>query len=395
MKRFFICLIILTSAACVFADSFFSHDSEHYQVFSDESAARSEAVALQMEAALDLYNRLFHFDLTTLPARLRVRIFGAKSDYDAYLREIIDAERSDFVFISYNRTERSEMVGFSRDAADFRTSLVHYGFIQYLNAFIPDPPLWIEEGMAAYLEASEYREEQATFVQQANLNWLASLQEILRQDASSAGLDVQRLIRLDKPAAEENIGVFYPLSWGLVHFLMNSPEKRFNRIIWDSISALRDDASLEENSRQVATEAFAWVGTQELETELRAYILSLKDFNTLIAEGTAAYSREMSQDAEISFREALALRSDHFLPFYYLGLISYDRGAFPEAEAYYLEARSRGVDAGLIHYALGVNAFAAGRYEEAIAFLMKAKELDPPLYGEKTDTLLKRIDYLN
>jgi tetratricopeptide (TPR) repeat protein len=395
MKKLLFCLAVLTSAAGAGADSFFSYDSEHYQVFSDLSAAQSEAVARQMEAALDLYNRLFHFDLTALPARLRVRIFNAKSDYDAYLLETIAAERRDFVFISYSRSERSEMVGFSQDAPDFQASLLHYGFIQYLNAFIPDPPLWIEEGMAAYLEAAEYRTDEALFVWQANLSWLAPLQDILGQEASPGGLDIPRLIRLDKPTAEANISTFYPLSWGLVHFLMSSQEKRFNRIIWDSISALRNDGSLEENSNQVAREAFGWVGEEELEKQFRMYILSLKDFNTLIDEGSKAYSQGRSLDAELSFQEALRLRGDHFLPYYYLGLISYDRGDYPEAETYYRQAQSRDIDAGLIFYALGVNAFAAARYEEAAAFLNQARELNPLLYGEKTDTLLKRIDYLN
>jgi tetratricopeptide (TPR) repeat protein len=395
MKNFFFCLAVLASAAGAFTDSFSSYESEHYLVLSDESEAKSEAVARQMEGALALYNRLFHFDLGALPAKLRVRIFSAKIDYDAYLEESIAAERSDFVFISYSRPERSEMVGFNQEPPEFRTSVLHYGFIQYLNAFIPDPPLWIEEGMAAYLEASEYRDEGGLFTWQANLSWLATLQEILRQDDASTGLNIPDLIRLDKETAEANIAVFYPLSWGLVHFLMSSPEKRFNRIIWDSISALNADATLKENSDRVARLAFAWVGEEELEKQLASYILSLKDFNTLIAEGTQAYSQGREQDAELSFQEAVSLRSDHFLPYYYLGLISYDRGVYADAEAYYRQAESRGIDAGLVQYALGVNAFAAARYEEAAAFLIKAGELDPQLYGEKTETLLKRIDYLN
>jgi len=393
MKKIFFCLAVLTAATGVFADSFYNYNSEHYLVFSDESEARSEAVARQMEAALALYNHLFHFDLDTLPGRLRVRIFGAKSEYDAYLEETIAAERGDFVFISYSRTERSELVGFNQDEAEFRTSLLHYGFIQYLNAFIHAPPLWIEEGMAAYLEASGYRDEEEAFVWQANLSWLAPLQDILREE--TVPLDIPRLIRLDKQTAEANIALFYPLSWGLVHFLMSSPEKRFNRIIWDSIYALRSDVSLEENSEQVEKEAFAWVGEQELERQFKTYILSLKDFNTLIAEGTAAYSQGRAADADQAFQEALTLRDDHFLPYYYLGLLSYDRGAHPEAQDYYRQAQSRGIDPGLITYALGVNAFAAARYEEAAAYLNQARELDPELYGEKTDILLKRIDYLN
>ena len=43
---------------------------------------------------------------------------------------------------------------------------------------------------------------------------------------------------------------------------------------------------------------------------------------------------------------------------------------------------------------LYMNAFADKKYDQAAAYLKKAKELDPKAYGEKADSLLKRIEAL-
>jgi tetratricopeptide (TPR) repeat protein len=199
---------------------------------------------------------------------------------------------------------------------------------------------------------------------------------------------------MDKERAGREINVFYPTAWGLVHFLGESPDKRYNRLLWDSIAAVQPGSSLAENSARVAARAFAWMDPQRLERDFGAYILGLKTFSDLLREGTDLFAAAKLDDAEKALNAALALRPDSFTPYYYLGLISYQRKAYARAAELYARSLELGIEGALIHYALGVNAFADKKYDQAATYLRKAKELDAKAYGEKADSLLKRIEAL-
>lgn len=389
----------LTAAAAVvaalLAAPMFAQESPgasygHYRVYTDQGEARALEIAKTMEAALSVFNDQFRFELTGLKYELRVRLFGKRQDFDSYLQGVIGETRPDFVFISYRDPNRSELVGFERPPAELHRSLLHYGLIQFLSSFAPSAPLWLSEGMAAYLEAS--RLEGGRFGWQLNYAWLDSLKGMLK--SGQGRLPLAELLTLDKARAARDIAVFYPTAWGLVQFLAESPDKRYNRLLWDSISALQSGLSLAENSAWVKARAFDWVDAEGLERDFTAYILGLKTFNDLVREGTDLFSAAKLDEAEKTFTAAQALRSDNYTPPYYLGLIAYQRKAYARAAEHYLRAQELGIEGALIQYALGVNAFADKKYEQAAAYLKKSKELNPKAYGDKADALLKRIEAL-
>jgi tetratricopeptide (TPR) repeat protein len=366
--------------------------SEHYQVFSDQGDARAMEIARTMEAALALFNDLFRFDLSRMAVKLRVRMFADRKDFDQYLTGLIGQTRGDFVFVSYSDPNRSELVGFNRPPAELNASLLHYGLIQFLNSFVPSAPLWLGEGSAAYLEASTYDPAAGRFLWQPNLAWLDTLKAALK--SGTAGTSIEELLTFDKARAAREIATFYPLAWGLVHFLAESPVKRYNRLLWDSISTLQPALALAENSIRVKERIFAWSDARKLQADFQAYILGLRTFNDLSREGTELFGTGKLDEAEKAFNEALALRADSYVPYYYLGLIYYQRKSYAKAAEYYTRAMELGIEAALINYALGVNAFAEKKYDLASSYLRKAREVDPKAYGEKADSLLKRIEAL-
>jgi tetratricopeptide (TPR) repeat protein len=368
-----------------------SWSSEHYRVLADSSVTTATEIARKLEAALSLYNEYLHFDLDALESQLRVRIFTDKNDYDSYLNRLISETRSDFVYISYSDPNRSELVGFQREEKDFDPSLLHYGFIQFLSAFVPAAPLWIEEGMATYLEYSQYDPMTVSFSWKANYAWLDSLKKLLSSDEITSALTLRDLLLITKEQAQARIEIFYPSAWGLVHFLLQSSDRSHNRILWESLSALDSDATLGVNSRRVLDKAFGWVDLTELQRTFEAYISSLMTFNDLVRLGVDQYGTDDLASARSSFEQALKLRGDNYIPYYYLGLIAYQEKDFEVARAFYGRAMEMGIDAALINYALGVNAFADQRYDQAKNYLLKAKELDAESYTEKCDSLLQRI----
>jgi len=372
----------------------YSWSSAHYRVLSDSSVTEAMEISRKLEAAQALYKDFLHFDADSLGRKLGVRIFRNREDYDRYLRRLIAETRSDFVYISYSDPNRSELVGFHRPEANFNASLLHYGLIQYLSAFIPAAPLWLEEGMATYLEYSQYDSMNESFTWKANYAWLDSLKRILANDKISASLTLRDLLLVDKQQAQRQIELFYPASWGLVHFLEQSSRKEHNRIMWESLAVLQSDASLSDNSQMVLEKAFRWVDLTDLQKAFKSYIGSLMTFNDLVRTGVDRYGNDDLAAARSSFEQALTLRSDNYIPYYYLGLITYQEKDFDTARGYYERAAELGIDSALINYALGVNAFAQQRYEQARPYLLKAKQLDAKSYRDKADSLLRRIEVM-
>ena len=118
------------------------------------------------------------------------------------------------MYISYSDPNRSELVGFQREEKDFDPSLLHYGFIQFLSAFVPAAPLWIEEGMATYLEYSQYDPMTVSFSWKANYAWLDSLKKLLSSDEITSALTLRDLLLITKEQAQARIEIFNPCqSW--------------------------------------------------------------------------------------------------------------------------------------------------------------------------------------
>ena len=388
----FVLLTALTVSLSAQTSTFAEYETDHYRVLSELGEEHAEATAEKLEALLELYNEYLHFDLDELPVRLRARFFTSKDRYDTYLNRVIETTRDDFVYLHYTDLAKSELVGYDMDAESFDVSLKHQGFIQVLRAFVPNPPLWLREGFAVYFEEVEFDDELERAVYRENLAWLETLQSIVDGTAGVEPILLSEMLRLSVDEAREQIEVFYPQAWGMVSFLLNSANRDYNRIIWDSISALEPDASLQENSQAVWDGAFRWEEEQLIVDAFVSYAGDRKSFRTLVQDGIEQYSAEDLAAAEESFVTALKLREDNFIPYYYMGLINYDRKNYSLADFYYKEALDRGASEALTYYALGVNAYADNRFDDAVGYLEQTVTLDPAAYEDKATQLIERIE---
>lgn len=370
-------------------------ESEHYVVYSELGTAQARETAERMDAFFDFYNRYFHFDQEKLDHRLQVKIFENKDNFDAYLKTIIPEEKDSFVFLQYSDPEKSELVGYWSNQEEFDTYLSHHGVIQFIKAFVPYPPLWLQKGFAVYFEKCTYSSEKKQVVYVENLSWLYSLKNYTNQTETGSGvkqlMPFPTLLTLDTSSANAEIDVFYAQSWGLVHFLMNSHRKEYNRVLWDSLLLIDPYFTKQENDRAVIQHAFEWVSKKDFVSDFEQYVLQLKTFPDLVQEGMELYARGEYNRAEINFIDAVSMNEEHPVPYYYLGLISYVKGDYSMAEYYYQNAVTLGAEQGITLYALGVNAFADSRYEEALDYLAQAGSADPDGYAEKSASLEARI----
>jgi len=221
MRKFplFVVISLILSFVFVFPifsenSSFFTKETAHYRIYSDDSLIKAGDIAKEMEACLKIYNNIMHLDLSALTVKLKVRIFKSKNSFDTYLNSLINETRDDFVYIHYTDLEKSELVGFEKtNKTEFDSSLVHQGFIQFIKALIPNSPIWLREGIAAYIENAHYNSETASFMLRPNLVWLDSLKAILKGEEKFIPLN--KLLTMSKEDALKNISIFYPEAWGV------------------------------------------------------------------------------------------------------------------------------------------------------------------------------------
>lgn len=380
----------VTAVPAAPAATFSSSSSRHYTVWSDAGTADAAKLASTLDGLFGVFNEYFRFDDTKLRAPLTVRMFSAKAGFDAYLQKVIGEAKDDFVYLHYPTVERSELVIFRKPAGDdFNASLAHQAFVQFLKAFIHEPPLWMREGFAVFFEKTRLDPVSGTVVYAENQAWLETVKLLKSQDRL---FPLSELMLMTADQARDGLDVFYPQSWALVAFLTGSTDRRYNRLIWDSISLLQADATLEANQTTVHDFFLRWHGAEAAGADFMSYLDAQKTFAELVTSGVRSYGDKDLETAAKVFAQAMAKNQTSYIPPYYLGLIAYARGDYALAEEYYLDAMTLGSDAPITNYALGINAYASRRFQEASGWLKKAMEGDPDKYQAKAGEILSRIE---
>jgi hypothetical protein len=378
-----------TTAAPALAGAVFGQAaSDHYVVLSELGQDRAKALDRQLEALFGLYDGFFRYDAASLKAKLNVREFKDKSGFDIFMNQIVGQSKDDFVYLHYPSPERSELLVFSKDEPDFSASLAHQGFVQFIKAFIPNPPLWIREGVAVCFESARWDDAAGKLSFPENLAWLETVKSLKDRNLL---LPLDKLLSIGQDEARAELDVFYPQAWALTSFLLNSEDKGYNRLLWDSVAALRKDAALEDNQGAVARLIDTWYGTEETDKAFAAYLAQRKTFPELVALGVRKYADKTWTEANDAFVAAQSMNASSYVPEYYLGLIAYAQNEFDSADAHYKQALLLGCDPAITNYALGVNAYAQNRLDDAKGFLKVARDAAPDRYGEKVDSLIAKI----
>jgi tetratricopeptide (TPR) repeat protein len=363
--------------------------TSHYQVVSELSRDSAARMGSNLEALFDLYNSYFRFDPVRLPLKLKVRILSSRERYTDYLRRFVSNARDNFTYLHYADPARCELVGYIKDDAASRLDLNHQAFIQFLRAFIPNPPLWLREGFAVFFETTVYDHSIKTIHYIENISWLDTLKELAAAKGEKF-IPVREILRMTPEKVNERIDIFYPQAWGLVSFLSANQDQNYSRLLWDSVTLLQPSASLDENQALVYDRAFRWYDEKILMADFIEYIGNKKSLRSLVHRAIEKYSRNNLAEAEKDFQEAVQMDTNDFVSYYYLGLIRYAQKEYAAAESQYTTALEKGAQAALIYYAMGINALADGRSEAALEYLKKSAEADPA-YKQRAEDLSRRI----
>ncbi|MDR2483383.1 MAG: hypothetical protein LBD08_07110 [Treponema sp.] len=348
-----------------------------------EEGGEDTRLLREMELRFALYNQVFRFDPDTLNAPLRVRAFGDKDAYDLHVSSQLGKTVDGAVYIHYAEPDRRELA-LHRGAAG-QSALPYQAFVQYLRAFIPQPPPWIRDGFGVYFNTVFFNADTGELEFEENLAWLEAVKA---QGAKAPSLES---ILMAGASEEPAPAVFQPAAWALVSFFMNSGGEGYFRTLTELFMALSPSASAGENAEAVYRHITRWNGAAALEKDCRAYLMSRKSFADWVREGQRAYTAKRAEDAGECFLRAREMKPAHYLPYYYLGLLAYDRRDYADAEARYRAAGEYGADRALISYALGLNAAAWGKTSEAVSYLEAALAANPGRYRNRAGDLIKRL----
>ena len=390
-KIFLVCGMLVLLTASVFAQSsFVSATTPRYTVWVAGDTAAANALAERLEKLFELFNSYFRFDPALLKGPLTVRMFADKTGFDSYVQKVTGQSKEDFVYIHYPTVERSELVIFNKtDVQDFDASLAHQAFVQYIKAFVAEPPVWLREGFAVYFERVLWDKDAKTLSFMENDSWLETIKILQTQSKLVA---VEKLLSMNTEEATLSIDVFYPQAWAFISFLLNSDKPVYQRFLWDVIASIRANPSDTDMPAKIKSYFVAWYGNNAADEDFAAYIGSQKTFAEYITQGVQAYTEKNYDVALTYFLNAVKKNPDNYIAHYYLGLIAYAKNDFARAEAYYKTALSLGSDQAITYYALGINAFASKRFDDAKTYLEKAAELAPDKYAEKVKEIITRIE---
>jgi tetratricopeptide (TPR) repeat protein len=355
---------------------------QYYEILSEGDVVDAAALVKELELRMGEYNRLFHFDPSLISAPLQVRVFRNKAGYDAYVSARLGRTRDGAVYLHYNQAERRELI-VHRGSPEEGRLLSHQAFIQYLRAFIPNPPAWMREGFAIYFNTLGFDAQRGELQYEENLAWLETVKSLGNQAPS-----LRSVLLADAEGIPDH---FQSVSWALVSFLLNSGGETYFRALTEAFMVLSPTASATENGDAVMKRLSLWVDPDTLSADYRAYLISRKTFAELLEAGQRAYGAKDPVSAELNFISALNQRPAHYAPYYYLGLLAYEERNYDMAEQYYRSAIQYGADPALVRYALGLNAASAGRTVEAIDYLEQAAAASPERYRTRVESLIRRL----
>jgi len=263
-------LLLLTGAvhAANLAD-FTNVTAGHYQVLAQSGLPMASQVNDFMNEMLRHYSR--YFSNWTFKDASRVVVFDNLADFRVYAHSSIGVTHLGLAGYCHLKTDEAgntfyELVTFEHPR--LWQVLAHEGFHQFIGYELGDAvPVWLNEGMAQYFENSTVKA--GRLIPGIDPLKLAAAQTLLR---SRLLLSVPDLLMLDRGTFYANPTITYPMSWALVHFLMNRDglnyqSSHFRRYLQD-LRWNRDD--VDSFRKRFGRESVEW------EKEFRSYIAHLR-----------------------------------------------------------------------------------------------------------------------
>ena len=197
----------------------------HYQVLAQSGLPMASQVNGFMNEMLRHYSR--YFSNWTFKDASRVIVFENPADFRAYAQSSIGVTHFGLAGYCHLKTDEDgntfyELVTFEHPR--LWQVLAHEGFHQFIGYELGDAvPVWLNEGLAQYFGNSSVKAGRL-IPGSVDPVKLAGAQALLRVGQMPP---VPELLAMDRATFYANPVLTYPMSWALVHFLMNRDGANF------------------------------------------------------------------------------------------------------------------------------------------------------------------------
>lgn len=393
-KRILVCMFVLVMICTGYGETLTSVTGNYRFTYSDPSLD-IEDVGRSFMLLRESFSELCGFDPDPDKYPAHIRILPDRAAFDEYLVSRIGETRNQFVFLKYGRPELSELVLYpSAEGNNYQSfagpSLNRQLFLQYLYSYVLEPPLWLRDGLQAWVETLTI--ENNEIVQSGYSPWLETAKQYL--DDSTRRLPLRSILTALTGTYEA--ARLYPLSWAAVSFFLQTGHNGYERFVHETFVVLegRDGynrRSQDENTRAVYDRFERIARFKDADTDFMTWIRAQTTFSEMLKTGMDAYTAGRQEDAQQVLQKAVQLQPSDPLPAYYLGLSLYATGSYQEAQKWYRRSLENGADPATVHWALALASHASRDYSAAREYLDKARELSPARYGEKAAALLRSI----
>lgn len=238
-------------------------ESTNFVVATDLDLRTAREVSALLESSVVRFQARLRPNLPPAAERARVFVFSGRLGYERYLAGALGRGPENTAGM-YHPGLRQLLVWNAPKRADLLETVRHEGLHQFLDRWLDDPPVWLNEGLAEYYENAEFERGPASEIRphREHLDYFALPIRV--------SIDLEVLLRGNRASFYRGAPLSYSCAWGFVHFLLGSTRK--NRALFDAlIEELASGASGEDAVKKV----FADVDLKALEDELNAHIRKL------------------------------------------------------------------------------------------------------------------------
>ncbi len=258
--------------------AFNTHESDHYEVLATPFDDTAKTVSAIMERAHTAYEKLVPLKRAEPPPKkLKVLIFDTRDASEKWTRK--NHGHQGIRTFNYHHhglgSERNEIVGYVLPDWALMERLQRVGFNQYLRSFVHEPPQWLGDGLAKYVEGCVIGDD-GSFDARPNREMLRRWREGIRKlDGAQNGKipyvaikDVVQMSQKDFRASDSTVCE----SWALCWYLLRGPDESVRQTLTACLKALEADATREVNTKRVYDQVLRKLDWAALEKKMMAFM---------------------------------------------------------------------------------------------------------------------------
>lgn len=238
--------------------------SKYYYVFGEASQKNYLIhIAKFMDKVYSLYSKKFKSE-EKIAERFFVKVFPNEKDF----QKTLDAS-SGFAFAYFSAAER-ELVCHLSSPESLNTvlkTLAHEGFHQFLSYYVPNPPIWLNEGLAEYFEGMDPTKKLVDSRSTINENALMRIKAYIAQGVT---IPLKRFLYMTQEEFYMNPSLCYAQGWSVMYFLAYA-SKSYNKYYNNLIQYLKNGIDREE----ALDLTFEKIDFEKFERAWKTYIMSL------------------------------------------------------------------------------------------------------------------------